>query len=47
MMLTYDWFARTRGWAPSVVDELSLDQLHWFPILESARNEAMEQLRDK
>jgi hypothetical protein len=47
MMLTYDYFARTRGWTPSQVNELTLDELYWFPLIEEARNAAIEQLRDK
>ena len=46
-MLFYDWFARVRGWAPPVVDELTDEQLFWFPVLESARGIAMEQVRDR
>jgi len=41
------WFAKTRGWHPRQVDELTLDEMHWLPIMEAAGNEAVEQLRDK
>ena len=46
-MLFYDWFARVRGWPPPVVDELTDEQLFWFPVMESARDIAIEQVRDK
>jgi len=46
-MLTYEYFARTKGWTPSQVDELTLEELFWFPVIEDARLSAQEQLRDK
>jgi hypothetical protein len=41
------WFAKTRNWHPRQVDELTLDELEWLPIMEQATQDAVEQLRDK
>lgn len=41
------WFAKTRGWTPRQVDELTLDEIYWLPIMEEATNYAIEQLREK
>jgi len=46
-MLFYDWFARTYHWTPDVVDGLSDEQFFWFPVIDTARGIAMDQLRDK
>ena len=43
-MMTYDYYARTRGWAPSVVDGLTLQQLFWLPVIDEARGDASSQL---
>lgn len=37
-ILTYRWFAAAYNWPPSVVDELTLDQQDWFPVVEEAWN---------
>ena len=47
MMLAYDFFANQYSWTPREVDELSLDEMYWLPILTEARISAQEQLRDK
>lgn len=46
-MMVYDSFAETRGWDPRIVDELSLDELEWLPIITRARMVAREQLSDE
>ncbi len=46
-MLVYDYFAKAYHWTPAQVDELSLDHVFWLPVLDQARNAAIEQLQDK
>lgn len=41
-MLVYNWFARARNWTPRQVDELSLDEMEWLPIIEEAVQLASE-----
>jgi hypothetical protein len=44
-MLVYNWFARARGWTPRQVDELSLEEMEWLPIVEEAIMLAQDQMR--
>lgn len=46
-MLVYDMFARLHGWTPRQVDELSLDEVYWLPVITEARNLAAEAMADK
>ena len=46
-MALKQYFARTRQWTPRQVDELTLDELFWLPVMEEASQAAAEQLRDK
>ena len=39
-MLAYDWFATAYGWPPDVVDNLTVAQDYWLPIVREARAEA-------
>jgi hypothetical protein len=43
-MWIYHWFGKHRGWTPKQVDELSLDQQFWLPVLKDADDEAMAAL---
>ena len=36
-MMIYSWFAKAYNWTPAQVDELSLEQVHWLPVIEEAR----------
>jgi hypothetical protein len=38
-MLVYHWFSRVKEWNPRIVDNLTLEELEWFPILEEASEE--------
>ena len=46
-MLAYDRFAEAYGWPPRVVDELTLDELFWLPVVRAAKLEAAEALRPR
>lgn len=46
-MLVYNWFARARGWTPRQVDELTLEEMEWLPLIEEAIQYATEKLRDE
>jgi hypothetical protein len=46
-MLVYDFFAESRHWTPRQVDELTLDEVFWLPLVEAARHLAREALADK
>lgn len=46
-MMVYDKFAEAYGWSPRVVDELTLDELFWLPVIRDAKADAIEALRDK
>jgi hypothetical protein len=35
-MLIYHWFSRVKKWGPRTVDNLTLEELEWFPIIEEA-----------
>jgi hypothetical protein len=41
-ILTYHWYSKVHNWEPEIVDNLTLEQLEWFPIVEAAYNEASE-----
>ena len=43
-MLLYNWFRRTANWHPREVDELYLDELEWFPIVEEAIQDAVDRI---
>lgn len=46
-MLAYDRFAEMYGWSPRVVDELTLDEMFWLPVVREAKADAAEALRPK
>lgn len=46
-MLAYDRFAEEFGWSPRVVDELTLDEFFWLPLIREAKAIAAESLRPK
>lgn len=35
-MWLYHWFAENKGWTPQQVDELTLDQQFWLPVIHNA-----------
>lgn len=41
-MLVYSWYARTHNWTPQQVDELSMEELEWIPLLAEAIGQAQE-----
>lgn len=41
-MSLYHWFAEVYNWVPRQVDELTLEQLFWFPVMREARGDADE-----
>jgi len=43
-MWLYHWFATKWGWSPDVVDNLTLEQAQWLPLLDRAQGEAQAQL---
>jgi hypothetical protein len=45
-MWLYHWFAEKWGWSPQQVDDLTLEQAHWFPLLTEAQGNAQAQLSD-
>jgi hypothetical protein len=45
-MSLYHWFAEVYNWVPRDVDELTLEQLFWFPVMREARADASEQYND-
>lgn len=40
----YHWYSENKNWTPQQVDELTLEQAHWFPILKDAGDIADSQL---
>lgn len=46
-MLVYDFFAGPMDWHPRIVDELTLEELFWLPVVREAKRIAAEQLSDK
>ena len=46
-MMIYDKFADAYGWSPRVVDELTLDEMFWLPVIRDAKAAAAEAVRDK
>ena len=45
-MWIYHHFAEARGWNPRIVDELTLEEAYWLPILREAQGIAQVQLTD-
>jgi hypothetical protein len=43
-VLVYDQFAQMYGWTPRQVDELTLDEFQWLPVVRQARQDAAEQI---
>jgi hypothetical protein len=43
---TYHWFSENKGWTPQQVDELTLEQQFWLPIMKNADGIANSQLSD-
>lgn len=43
-MLTWRWYAKVYGFTPEQVEELPLDVLVWFPVIEEAEASAQETL---
>jgi hypothetical protein len=46
-MLAYDRFADMYGWTPRQVDELTLEEFFWLPVVRDAKAEAAETLRPR
>jgi len=36
------WFAEAYHWTPEQVGSLTLEELHWLPLMKTAFNEAVE-----
>ena len=45
-MWLYHKFGKLRGWTPQQVDELTLDQQYWIPVMETAESIAVGQLSE-
>ena len=45
-MWLYHHFAEKWGWTPAQVDELTLEQAHWLPLIGQAQGNAQAQLGD-
>lgn len=43
-LLIYNWYRRACNWTPRQVDELYLEELEWFPILEEAVLQASDDI---
>lgn len=43
-VLVWRWFAKMYGFTPDQVDQLPLDALTWFPIVEEAAEEAQKRI---
>lgn len=41
-MMIKRWFAKSYGWTPGQVADLTLEELFWYPIIEDAANVAEE-----
>lgn len=44
-MMTKRWFAKVYKWTPQQVEELTVDELTWLPIIEDAANIAQDRLQ--
>ena len=44
-MAVKHYFARSRGWTPREVDELTVDEVFWLPVMEEAGQAAAEQVQ--
>ena len=42
----YHYFLGKWGWTPSQVDELTLEQAYWLPLIGNAQDTAQDQLGD-
>jgi len=40
-MLTYDKFIQDMDWHPRLIDELSLEEEFWLPVVKQARTDAL------
>jgi hypothetical protein len=45
-MWMYHHFAQKWGWTPQQVDELTLEQCQWLPLIGQAQDAARDQLSD-
>lgn len=43
-MMTYTWFAECWQWTPRQVDELTLEEIFWLPVIKEARGDATDAL---
>lgn len=43
-MWIYHWFSENKGWTPRQVDELSLEEAHWLPVMKDANSIASAHL---
>lgn len=43
-MWLYHWYSENKGWTPQQVDELTLEQAYWFPVIKDAGGIAGDQL---
>jgi hypothetical protein len=46
-MSLYHWFAEAYQWTPQQVDELTLDQVFWLPVMKEALSDAIQFQREK
>jgi hypothetical protein len=44
-ILVYDKFCQEMDWNPRIVDELTLDEEFWLPLVKEARTAAAETLQ--
>ena len=45
-MVVKRFFAKTFQWPPWWVNELTLEELEWFPVMETASDEAQETINE-
>jgi hypothetical protein len=43
-MWLYHWYSENKGWTPRQVDELSLEEAYWLPLLKQAHGSAGDML---
>lgn len=41
-MLVYSWFSEVKGWDPRIVDNLTLEELEWFPMIKEASHQVSD-----
>ena len=46
-MALYAWFAESYSWTPQQVDELTLDQVFWLPLMKGALSDAVQAHQDR